>query len=154
MTKELRPARAAPELIASFPSHDESQAVTLPEWEERPGAPVIQGYRCWYTLMDPLDHANHPAYLDWCDESLARHIATRSLAPVLVRPVAERVIFRRGVSAPDEVIVESKRQGCTADGALVLAHQVRTTDGTVCADATTIRTLVDGDPELLVRAWD
>jgi len=154
VSAELAPKRAGPELIAAFPVHDEGRHVTLPDWEELPGATTRFSFHAWYTWMDPLDHVNHPGYVDFCDEAISHVMAPAGLSPVALKPVAERAVFRAGVGAWERVTVESTRVGRTADGDLVLAHRILKEDGTPCADATTVRGLASGDPSPLVAAFD
>lgn len=149
----MRPCRAPAELLAAFPAHDGGPSVTLPEHEERPGERVHRfTFRVWHTWMDPLDHVNHPAYLDWCDEGISRVMRAAGLAPVSLRPVAEKLTFRSGVVADEEITVESQRAGITAGGAVAVHHRIVKADGTLCANGTTVRTLADDDPERLFDA--
>ncbi|MEQ1508061.1 MAG: hypothetical protein ABMB14_37880, partial [Myxococcota bacterium] len=62
----LEPRRADPALEASFGTvsdpGDGDQA--LPGWTDAPGDESSWAFEAWFTWMDPLAHANHPAYLD------------------------------------------------------------------------------------------
>jgi len=73
--------------------------VELPPWQPLPGSRTVFHFEPWFTWMDPLDHANHPAYLDWCDEAISRVMAESGLSPVALRPVAEKLTFRAGATA-------------------------------------------------------
>ena len=150
----LEPSRAPAELLSAFPSFDGGDVVELPSWEEAPGATHVMRVHCWHTWMDPLAHVNHPAYVDWFDEGISRVMVERGLAAVALQPVAERLTFRAGVTAPEEVTVESRRVGRTEAGDLVLAHRVIKEDGTLCVDGHTIRRLASGETHRLFEAFD
>ncbi|MFW6049641.1 MAG: thioesterase family protein [Myxococcota bacterium] len=150
----MRPCRAPADLVAAFPEHEEDASVVLPEVEERPGPLHRFAFRVWHTWMDPLDHVNHPAYLDWCDEGTCIVMQRAGLAPVALKPVAEKLTFRTGAVADERVTVESRRIGVTGAGAVAVGHRVLKDDGTLCADGVTVRTLVDGDSALLVDAFE
>jgi len=150
---QIRPTRAGEALLAAFPVHDEGQAVGLPPVESDEGPVRTFSFECWYTSMDPLDHANHPAYVDWCDESTARIMVAGGLVPVSLVPVAEEVKFRAAVSAGERVTVETRRLGRTNEGTVVLGHRILKQGGILCAEATTIRALVSGDAGSLSRAF-
>ena len=84
MSKELAPTRASKELTAAFPVIDvegETPAV-LPELEPLDGPTHTLEFEAWFTWMDPLDHVNHPAYVDFCDEATSRVLAKAGLTPV------------------------------------------------------------------------
>lgn len=151
---DLKPVRAGAELTSCFPNHDGDPSPRLPEWEELPGATHQLRVPCWYTWMDPLDHVNHPAYVDWCDEAISRVMVEAGLSPSALQPVAEKLTFRAGLRAPEEATVESRRVGRTGAGDLVLSHRILKPDGTLCADGHTVRRLAIGDPASLVAAFD
>jgi acyl-CoA thioesterase FadM len=151
---QMKPARAPAELIAAFPPHQEDGPVVLPEWEERPGRVHRFSFRVWHMWMDPLAHVNHPAYVDFCDEGLSLISKRAGLDPVALRPVADRMTFRYGAVADEQVTVDTQRVGVTREGHLVAHHRVLKEDGTLGADGTTVRTVVGADPEALLRAFD
>jgi acyl-CoA thioesterase FadM len=139
---DLKPVRAPAELVAAFelltpPDGD----VTLPSW-----APVDGGaehtltFRSWFTSMDPLAHANHPAYLDWADEGTSRLLADAGIDPHGLEGVAEEVSWTSGIVAPEEVTVVTRIVGDAGNGAHVLSHRVFGGEGRLCAEATTVRT--------------
>ena len=151
-TEGMRPFRAPPELIDDFSVHPEIQSVDLPAFDAIEGARErVFGFRCWFTWMDPLDHANHPAYVDWCDEAISIAMAEAGLSPVVLQPVAERVKWRLGVQAPAEVTVRTRVAGVTAAGDVVCHHRIE-----VCSDvaalAWTVRRLAGGGCEALLHA--
>lgn len=144
---DLRPTRASKELESSFAIRREPDGdVTLPAITdpESDGAEHRFTFRCWYTWMDPLAHANHPAYLDWADEGTSRLLAESGRDPHALVGVAEEVSWTAGVVAPEEVTVLTRRAGSTEDGAFVYRHRVLGEDGRVCAEATTVRRMEDG----------
>lgn len=149
----LKPKQSTEEAAAAFPPVDLEPSVGFPEVEERPGALSEMSFEMWQTWADPLAHANHPAYVDWCDEATSRQMAGAGLDPVLLEPVAERVTFRNAVLPGERVTVRSRRVGVVGDDSVVLSHHLETERGTA-AEATTIRTLADRRGRLLVSAWD
>ncbi len=145
----MRPCRAAPGLRDAFPVEG-GEDICLPPYEEAPPGPVHRfTFSCWWTWMDPLDHANHPAYVDWCDEGISRVLAGAGLDPVDLVPVAEWVKWRAGVEAPAEVVVETRRIGRTAAGDVVCRHWIGTEAGEA-ARAITVRRLGEGAEALAV----
>ena len=139
----LKPGRAPAALVEAFALVDGDPDVVLPTYEAAEGPAHAFGFAAWYTWMDPLAHANHPAYVDWADEALSRIVAGRGVDPHGLVPIAEEVIWRAGVVAPDTVTVTTRRVGRTADG-VVLAHTFDGEDGKRFAEATTIRGHADG----------
>ena len=152
---QLKPARAPAELLDVFELLDDEPDIELPAFEERGGGDTGPEHRfafeAWHTWMDPLDHANHPAYVDWIDEALSRVLAAAGIPAVELVAHAERVTFRAGVQAGERVTVVSRLAGQTADGHAVTAHRVLGADDRLCAEATVVRGLVT-DGERLVRA--
>ncbi len=149
---DLRPARAPEELVAAFELHELEPDVALPEVAEpREGSSHRFGFDVWHTWMDPLDHANHPAYVDWIDEALSRRLVAAGVPAEQLRAVGESVTYRAGVPAGARVEVTSKLAGITATGACVIEHRIGGPDEQVYAEATSVRTLVDA-PERLVDA--
>jgi acyl-CoA thioesterase FadM len=147
------PVRAPESVTLAFPEHDEGQGVELPAFEEASGPTDVFSLRPFYTSMDPLGHANHPAYVDWCDEATSRVMVRAGLDPLALEPVAEQIVFRGGVGADELVEVQSRPVGVTAAGDLVLRHRVRLEGDVRAADATTVRRLHGLDPALLRRAF-
>lgn len=140
---DLTLARASDALVASFPIEAHDAPVELPAHAPIEGAPVHAfELECWHTWMDPLGHVNHPVYVEWADEALARVLASRGVDPCEVRPVAEAARFKSGVVAGERVRVETRLVGA-ADGAAVLAHEV-TAGGRAVASVTTVRALARG----------
>jgi acyl-CoA thioesterase FadM len=145
----IRPARAAPELVACFEMADPEPSPALPDFSPVEGARVHElTFRAWHTWMDPLGHANHPAYVDWADEATSHALAAVGLDPMGLVPVAEHVTWKTGVMAPDQVTVRTRLIGLTASGDAVLSHEILR-NGSPSATATTIRRLVGGGDALI-----
>lgn len=150
---DLRPTRAEGTLLSAFPTLtiESELSVELPQFTSVNCSSHVFGFSAWQTWMDPLAHANHPAYVDYCDEALARVVVRAGLSPHAIVPVAESALFRSGVVAGEDVRVESKLTGRAANGAVVVVHRVMVGERR-CADVTTVRTLASGDGEELARA--
>lgn len=147
----MRAARASDELIASFEERAEEPLVELPGVAtELQGPEHVFSFDAWFTWMDPLDHANHPAYVDWCDEAISRVLHTAGLRPLDLQPVAERVRFKAGVLGLDAVSVTIQLVGRTAVGDAVVDASIRRPSG-LCAQARLVRRLLGG-PDPLVLA--
>ena len=112
------PGRGSPELIAAFPVHPDAPTVPgLPEFEATATAPMPEfTFSPWWTEMDPLGHTNHPRYVDWADEVLARALHAAGLDPVGVVPIADRVRFRLGARASDTVTITGEVNVLTLAG--------------------------------------
>ncbi len=138
----ITPRRAPAELVEAFPPHHSDEpAVELPAIAESvEGKEYLFEVDPWFTWMDPLDHVNHPAYVDFCDEALSRTLHEAGISPVLLAPVAEKVTFTRGLRAREKAIVKTRFRGFTASRDLVFAHSISCDEG-LCAKATTVRTL-------------
>ena len=144
-TPEMRISRASAELLSAFELHDLEPDVELPAVAEALDGPAHDfGFTAWNTWMDPLAHANHPLYVDWADEGLARIAAGAGLDPQRLVARAEQVAWRAGVEAMDEVVVRTKLAGRTDDGAVVCAVEFLVGDKR-CATATLVREHLDGD---------
>jgi acyl-CoA thioesterase FadM len=137
---EIKPSRAAPALLAAIPVVDVpgEADVTLPAWDPVDGEEHGMSFAAWYGWMDPLAHANHPQYVDWADEALARRLAGADLDPFGLVPVAEELTWRSGVVAPEVVTVRTRVVGVTEAG-VVCAHRFLGADERPCAEGTTVR---------------
>jgi acyl-CoA thioesterase FadM len=148
----MRPARASEALQEAFQIDDRLSAATFPEFREANHARTHDfHFPCWHTWMDPLAHANHPAYVDWCDEAISVAMAKAGLDPLALQPVAERVKWRSGVEAPAEVQVRTRVMGLTAEGDVVCEHRIAAGEDP-SAIALTVRRMVDGRSEALLHA--
>jgi len=149
----LKPKQGSFELGAAFPAVDVEPSVTLPKFDELPGAVDEFAFDMWQTWSDPLAHANHPDYIGWCDEATSRRMVASGLEPILLRPIAEQVTFRLSILPGERVTVRTKRIGAIGIDAVVLMHHLETERGTA-ADATSIRALAEGSSAALISAWD
>lgn len=155
VSANLSPSRAPATLSSAFPVVDGLGAsVTLPAVAQQlVGSRTHElRFRCWHLWMDPLAHANHPAYVDFADESLACAVARAGISPATLVSIGETVTFRSGVVADVEVRVETRVAGTTAAGDVVIAHRVLGTDDQLCATATTVRRLVGASSDVLIAA--
>lgn len=151
--ESLKPRQADHATAAAFPEIEVEPSVKMPAYEQRPGAETELVFDMWHTWADPLAHANHPAYVDWCDEATSLRMAEAGIDPVLLRPVAEQVAFRSAVLPGERVTVRTSRVGVIGAEAVVLKHHLETDRGPA-ADATTVRGLADGSAEALIAAWE
>lgn len=137
----LRPARAKPALLEAFPQEDLDPTPVMPDYEPHEGPTFTWDFPLWLTAMDPLNHVNHPAYVDIVDEHVSRRLMAADIDPVRLQPVAETVVYKAGLEAPGTATVSSRAIGRAAGGAVVLHHEIHAEDGTLSAQATTVRTL-------------
>jgi acyl-CoA thioesterase FadM len=147
----LKPSRAPDGMVESFAPGDldgDARPALPPVESELPEAVFRIELETWFTAMDPLAHANHPAYVDWADEALSRWIARAGGDPHGLVPVAEEVTFRSGIVAPEPARVELVRHGRSARG-VVFRGLVRGGDDRVCAELVLHRTTADGPEPLL-----
>lgn len=131
--------KASEEMLGDFLEEEHGPSVMLPDREpvDRVEGPSFT-FECWRNWMDPLAHVNHPAYVDWCDEALARWLASAGHDPVRLQPVAESAKYKGGVVAGETVTVATALVA-QADGAAVFEHVVRVGDER--AKLTTVRRL-------------
>jgi len=155
VSAELKPLRASPEMVDAFPTREDlGGSVTMPVFEAIEGAPVHRStLRPWHTWMDPLNHVNHPMYVDFADEALARVAVAAGIPEYSVKSVAEMATFRVGVSADAEVEVQSQLTGTTEAGAVAVSHRIvgKAADGAgdiLYAQVVTVRTLSEAAPRL------
>lgn len=141
----LSPARADAALQAALAPIDHGDGhVVLPSFEPTRGAVHRFDFTAWHTWMDPLAHANHPAYVDWCDEATSRRLVAVGVDPQGLVPVAEHARYRSGVEAGEEVTVHSRVVGRSGP-AVAQEHRICGGDGRACATVTTVRRHLDGD---------
>lgn len=138
-------ARAPRSLISAFAPDAGPEgdiAPSLPKCERAAiGGPQRYPIRAWWTWMDPLDHLNHPAYVDYIDESLSVAMHEYGIAPLRLVPVAEQLTFRSGVLGGEIAIVESVPRGWTADGSAVFSHQIKVGER-LCVTGTSVRRIM------------
>ncbi len=140
--ERMRPSRAPASLREAFRDAPLEPSVELPHHQR---APSKRTHRwtlpVWHTWMDPLAHVNHPSYLAWADEALARLVAEAGLDPQRLVPVAERAVFHRALTAPGEVTVTTRRLGPVEPNAIAFEHHVLDTQGQLAARIRTVRAL-------------
>jgi acyl-CoA thioester hydrolase len=96
----------------------------------------------WWTEMDPVGHVNHPRYVDWADEAVARWLVPRGFDPVGVRPVADALTFRAGAAAGQRVEVRATLVAAAGDAA---AFDIAVTaDGARAAEGRIVRAHLAG----------
>jgi acyl-CoA thioesterase FadM len=149
----LKPKQGSVEAAAAFPPIELEPSVTLPDFDSLDGAEDEISFEMWQTWSDPLAHANHPAYVDWCDEATSRRMVASGFDPVCLRPIAEHVVFRNAVLPGESVTVRTRRLGVIGKDAVVLGHHLSTERG-IAAEATCIRALAEGSSQPLIAAWD
>lgn len=121
--------------------------VDLPSHTPKEGASFGFEFEVWETWSDPVGHVNHPQYVDFCDESVSRHMRERGVDPLVLVPVAETVTFRAELKPRDRVRVSSKLVGVTASGDLVFEHVIGTEATPRAADARTVRRTLNANPD-------
>lgn len=149
----FKPKQGSEETAAAFPAVDLEPSVKMPKFDEHPGGQSMFQFQMWQTWADPLAHANHPAYIDWCDEAISRRMVQAGIEPSLLRAVAEQVTFRDSVLPGEQVTLCTERVGAVGRNAVVLRHHLETDRGPA-ADATTIRGLAAASGAPLIAAWD
>src|SRR5690606_18378497 len=87
---EGRASRAHPQVVADLQVHEGgASSPTMPVFESVEGGATFQlELPIPFVSMDPLDHVNHPAYVDFVDESLAHLLHARGILPLELVPVA------------------------------------------------------------------
>lgn len=142
VTEDLTLARASDALVDAFPVEHHDAPVALPPFTplERAAPEHAFELECWHTWMDPLGHANHPAYVDFADEAISRAMEEAGLDPVALAPVAEALTFRSGVRARERVRVAVSVAG-TADDAVAFAVTMSAGER-LCAKGTLLRRMV------------
>ena len=147
----IAPVRASPALLAAFPAQTiEHATVQLPTVVQALAGNTHEfTFDVWHTWMDPFAHVNHPVYVDWADEAIARRLVAAGLNPQHVVPIAEQVRFKRGLVGGQAVKLHTQIQGLTEQGDVVLRHRIDTTDGQSAADVITVRRMLDDQPDWL-----
>jgi acyl-CoA thioesterase FadM len=138
LSRDLQPTRAGPEIFDAFRIEEGHPEVELPSFvrEPKPTTHVFD-FTTWHGWMDPHGHANHAAYVDYCDEGVARVVAAEGGDPQALVPVAESVHFRAAIGAGELITVETTQVG-HVQGARVFEHRILSGEK-VCATATTLR---------------
>ena len=123
---QWRPARAPADLLVAFAVIAEGPLVVEPE----PAAPAEVEpwvFGVWHTWMDPQGHVNHPLYVDWCEEALARAEAAAGRDPQGLVPVSEHLRWKGGFSGGEEVRLSSQIEGEVSHHALRCGAEARVT---------------------------
>lgn len=117
------------------------EPVGLPGVPREPGGPRFgRTIQVWHTWMDPIGHVNHPAYLDFLEETLCDWVHAAGGDPQCIDPVAERIRFRQAATAPQQIRAELELVGRTEGGALVFDGRVhRPADGAELVRASLVR---------------
>ncbi len=157
----VRPSRAPAAITDAFVVEAREGLAARPSRWALPGgwAPAVDArwhemaFPGWYSWMDQLAHANHPLYVDWGDEAMARVYAASGGSPWEVEPVAEELFFKSGILAPEQVTVRTAAIGLDTAGDAVFHQQVLGGDGRLCSSATLVRRLAGGDSTALLAAF-
>lgn len=145
ISADMTPTRASADLLEAFkPTPTTTRELRLPDWEDHTGPRFEQRFRCWHTRVDPLNHANHPAYVDWCEEALAAAVADAGGDPHGLVPVADRVSWKLGINGGESVTVRGEVVGVTAAGDVAIEFWIGVGDERR-ASAWTVRRLAEGD---------
>lgn len=132
--------RANDALLQAFAPHPRPEPlVELPAFDPCDG-PILPAFEVeiWQTWMDSIGHLNHPQYLDFCDEALARAVLAAGGDPQAAVPVAERLSFRAGATAGDRLRVELQVIGQRGPE-VALAATLTRQDGAICCQGTLVR---------------
>ncbi len=138
LSRSLQPTRAGKDLFDAFRLEEGFPEVELPSFVAAPGHPLhVFDFTTWHGWMDPHGHVNHAAYVDYCDEGVARLVASEGHDAQALVPVAESVHFRAAIGAGELITVETTEAG-HALGARVFQHRILS-GNKVCATGTTLR---------------
>lgn len=138
LSRALEPIRAGKDIFDAFQLIEGFPEVELPAFVKGPPQPTARfEFTTWHGWMDPHGHVNHAAYVDYCDEGVARLVAAEGKDPQALVAVAETVHFRAALGAGVQVTVETTDVG-HVQGARVFEHRIVSGEK-VCAVATTVR---------------
>ena len=130
--------RAGKDIFDAFRIEEGFPEVELPSFVTVADQPThVFDFTTWHGWMDPHGHVNHAAYVDYCDEGIARVVAAAGEDPQALVPVAETVHFRAAIGAGELITVETTLAG-RAGAARVFKHRILSGEK-VCATATTLR---------------
>jgi len=147
---EGRACRAPSPLVQGLAVHpDGPELPSLPEFETfEDGESFETSIQVQFVQMDPLDHVNHPAYIDFVDESLARWLYEKGIAPLEIAPVAESATFYVPIKAPSIARIKTTLIGFTPRGDAVFDHEVGTDEEPRCTKLRTFRRLATENERL------
>ncbi|MFO0595145.1 MAG: thioesterase [Myxococcaceae bacterium] len=138
LSRDLQPIRAGQDIYDAFSVEQGYPDVELPSFRSEEGQKQhVFDFTVWHGWMDPHDHVNHAAYVDYCDEGVARVVAEEGKDPQAVVPIAETIHFRAAINAGELITVETTRAG-HGTGFVAFKHRILSGDK-VCATATTLR---------------
>jgi acyl-CoA thioesterase FadM len=138
LSRTLEPTRAGQDIFDAFRIEEGYPEVELPSFVAVVDQPThVFDFTTWHGWMDPHGHVNHAAYVDYCDEGVARLVAEAGEDPQALVPVAESVHFRAAIGAGELITVETTLAGRSGP-ARVFRHRVLSGEK-VCATATTVR---------------
>ncbi|MFT3712580.1 MAG: hotdog domain-containing protein [Archangium sp.] len=142
LSRDLEPIRAGKDIFDAFTIVEGHPDVELPSFvAEANQKQHVFDFTTWYGWMDPHGHANHAAYVDYCDEGISRVVAEEGGNPHGLVPVAETVHFRAAIGPAALITVETTKAGHSHGGSVhVYKHRILTGEQ-VCATATTLRRL-------------
>ena len=141
LTRDLQATKASKGIYDAFSVTPGFPDVELPAYAAVEGKPLQRfEFTVWHGWMDPHGHVNHAAYVDYCDEGVARVVAGEGGDPQALRPLFETVHFRAAIGAGEAIAVETVECGAV-DGARVFKHRILSGQK-VCATATLIRRAV------------
>jgi acyl-CoA thioesterase FadM len=150
VSSDLQLMRMPRSMLDAFAPMPGSRTIAFPDYEPREVEKEHRfAFECWQTWTDPLGHVNHPVYVDWCDEAVARALAPAGIDPALLQPIAESVLYRRPVGPGMNVVVTSRALG-VHDGGVVMSHAITDEQGDSFAEATTARRVIGMDAERLL----
>ncbi len=150
LTRALEPTRASQAMYDAFTITEGFPSTELPTVQAHASAwRFTHTFTTWHLWMDPHGHVNHPAYVDYCDESVSRAVARAGLDAQRLRPVAETVHFKAAIGPEAQVQVETTLVGTVGDAG-AFAHRI-VVDGKLSATATTVRALDGGPSDWLAR---
>lgn len=140
---EAAPARAPSALVENFGLFEGPPMPLVLPGEPDPERLPDHVLTPSFVEMDPQGHTNHPRYVDWADEAISRWLYRRGVDPHGLRPHVDRVRYRLGAVATDNVRVVLSRTHRLPNGARFKARFVRQ-DEALLAEAEVDRTHIEG----------
>ncbi len=147
-----KPTRASSEVVEDFTPHEEGGVEMPAATQALEGPERTFTFAPWHTWMDPLDHVNHPQYVDFADEATARALSAVGASPLALVPLAETVRFKLPIVAGQSITLTHSAVG-RVEGGYLLAHRLESEQG-VHAEVVTARAMHDdADGEALAAAY-
>jgi acyl-CoA thioesterase FadM len=119
-----KPGRAAPSLIEAFALRSPGPLVVEP-LPAPPRATAPWEFAVWHGWMDPQAHVNHPTYVDWCDEALAREEAAAGRDPQGLVPVSEHLRWKGAFVGGEAVSLSTEVEGEVSHHAIRSGEELR-----------------------------